>query len=133
MPRQPSIRLKRVEDRMQAVIGDLLISRVNDPRLELVTVTRVKVDRELEFANVWVCGADFNEQRRIETMRVLEHAQGFIRRELASRVQLRHTPKLIFHWDFSPDHSARIDELINSWHTPLSSPTSGDPSNDTTV
>ena len=123
MSRQRTIRQKRVADRIQIVIGELLQRRLTDPRLGLLTVTSVNVDRELELANVWVCAADYKDQRRAEVMTVLDNARGFIRRELASRVQMRRTPRLVFHWDFAPDHAARIDKLIDSWESPLSPPT----------
>lgn len=132
MVRERTVRQKRVADQLQMVIGDLLLRRMNDPRLDLVTVTTVNVDSELEFANVWVCAAECNEKRRAEVMKVLDHARGFIRHEVAARINLRRTPKLIFHWDFAPDHAARIDELINAWKPPLSFPTSTGTSDDNT-
>ena len=131
MAGQREIRQKRVADRIQTIIAELFLRRIHDPRLTLVTVTDVNVDSELEFANVWVCAVRHDEEYRLEVMKALSHAGGFIRREVAARVQLRRTPKLIFHWDFAPDHAARIDELINTWQSSLSA--SAGPLNDNEV
>jgi len=44
---------------------------------------------------------------RAEVLAALEGAKGFLRREIAARVQLRHAPQFVFHWDRAPDHAAR--------------------------
>ena len=128
MAGQREIRQKRVADRIQMVIADLFLRRIRDPRLTLITVTDVNVDSELEFANVWVCAPKHDEEYRLDVMKALSNAGSFIRREVAARVQLRRTPQLVFHWDFAPDHAARIDELINTWQSSL--PASTGSSND---
>ena len=46
----------------------------------------------------------------------LKHAGGYLRSELARRMQLRYTPRLRFFWDPSPEHADRIDQLIASLH-----------------
>lgn len=114
------VRQKRVADRIRAEIGDLLTREMADPRLKLVTVTDVGVDRELAYANVWVCRADGNAAEK-EVMAALEGAKGFLRREIATRVQLRNAPQLIFHWDHAPDHAEKIAHVLDD----LKSETSG--------
>ncbi len=109
----PSVlRQKRVADRLQAEISQLIQLEMNDPRLALVTVTVVNIDRELEYANVFVSTVG-DEARRKDVMRALEHATGFIRREVARRVQLRRAPELIFHWDPSPEKAEHIAQLLD--------------------
>ena len=107
-----ALRQKRVAERLQAEISDLLQREMNDPRLALVTVTRVNVDRELEHANVFVSTVGDDERRR-EVMRVLEGATGFVRREIGRRVQLRRTPIVHFHWDPSPQKAEDISQLLD--------------------
>lgn len=106
------LRQKRVADRIRAEIGDLLTREMADPRLKLVTVTDVSVDRELAYANVWVCRADGDSAEK-EVMTALEGAKGFLRREVAARVQLRHAPQLVFRWDRAPDHAERISQILD--------------------
>jgi ribosome-binding factor A len=106
------LRQKRVADRIRSDLSDLFSREMSDPRLKLVTVTNVLVDRELAYANIWVCRAD-GDPAEDEVMAALEGARGFLRRELAARVQLRHAPQLVFHWDHSPDHAERMAHLLD--------------------
>jgi len=101
-----------VADRIRAEISELLTREMADPRLKLVTVTDVGVDRELAYANVWVCRADGNSAEK-EVMAALEGAKGFLRREIAARVQLRNAPQLVFHWDRAPDHAEKISHILD--------------------
>jgi ribosome-binding factor A len=72
----------------------------------------VVVDRELAYANVWVCRAD-GDPAEADVMAALEGAKGFLRREVAARIQLRHAPQLVFHWDHAPDHAERMSRLLD--------------------
>jgi len=109
-----SVRQKRVADRIRAELSNLLQREMADPRLKLVTVTDVSIDRELEYANVWVCRPDGDAARAAkEVLAALEGAKGFLRREIATRVQLRHAPQFVFHWDRAPDHAAKIEQLLD--------------------
>lgn len=122
------LRQKRVADRIQAEISELLLRGMKDPRLALVTVTRVNIDRELEHANVFVSTVG-DEARQNEVMRVLEGATGFIRREIGRRVQLRHTPQIMFHWDPGPEKVEQVGRLLDELKT-SNAPTEGDASGD---
>ncbi len=105
------LRQKRVADRLQQEISQLL-QEMKDPRLDLITVTQVNIDRELEYANIFVSTVG-DEARRKEVMQVLSHAQGFVRREVGKRVQLRRAPEIIFHWDPSPEKAEHIAHLLD--------------------
>ncbi len=105
------IRQKRVADRLLQEISSLLLG-MNDPRLSLVTVTVVNIDRELEHANVFVSTVG-DEARRKEVMLVLNGAKGYIRREVSHRVQLRRAPDLLFHWDPSPEKAEYISQILD--------------------
>ncbi len=106
------LRQKRVADRLLQVISQLLQSELSDPRLALVTVTRVNIDRELEYANVFVSTVG-DETRRKEVLAALERARGLIRREVARRVQLRRAPEIIFHWDPAPEKAEHVAQLLD--------------------
>ena len=75
-------------------------------------VTDVKVDRELAFAEVYVCTIE-GSIRSNEVINGLAHAHGFLRSELAHRVDLRTFPRLRFHWDPTLEHADKIERLIN--------------------
>lgn len=106
------LRQKRVADRLQAEISQLLQHEMNDPRLNLVTVTQINIDRELEHANVFVSTVG-DETRRKEVLQALQRAQGFIRREVAQRLQLRRAPVILFHWDFAPEKAEQVEQLLD--------------------
>ncbi|MFQ5407763.1 MAG: 30S ribosome-binding factor RbfA [Anaerolineales bacterium] len=112
-------RPKRVAHRIQSELARLIQTAAADPRLALVTVTDVRVDRELEFANIWVCTADGSSDNRDDVLAALEHARGFLRSELAARLRVRRTPQLIFHWDFVPERAARIEGLLDTLRNPV--------------
>ena len=107
-----ALRQKRVAERIQAEISELLLREMKDSRLALVTVTRVNIDRELEHASIFVSTVG-GEARRQEVMRVLEGAKGFIRREIGRRVQLRRTPQLVFHWDPGPEKVEQVGHQLD--------------------
>jgi ribosome-binding factor A len=118
-----NVRRQRVADRIRAELSELLQRGVADPRLELVTVTDVAVDREMAFANVFVStvtaeSAAVPSERRQEIIGALEGAAGFLRREIGARVRLRNTPQLKFHWDPTPERGAHLADLIDSLDTP---------------
>ena len=105
-------RARRIGERIQEDLAQILLREISDPRLSMVTVTTVDVDRELAFATVYVT-ATGSEERMDEVLEAFEGAQGFLRRELAARVRLRRFPQLRFRWDASQQRGARIDELLD--------------------
>ena len=106
-------RAQRIADRIQEELAKLLLFEVTDPRLGGVSVTEVRVDRELAYANIFVSALEGSE-RKDEILAGCEHAKGYLRHQLAKRVDLRRFPRLRFHWDPTPEQAARIDELIAS-------------------
>ena len=104
--------LGRVADLIQTHLTELLQTQVNDPRLEMITVTGVDVTPDTRRADVYVTTLGDSEARA-ETMAGLQSAAGFLRRELAQRLRLRNTPELVFHWDESLERGERIDLLLD--------------------
>lgn len=110
-----TLRVKRIADRIQEELAELLLREVHDPRLTDVTVTGVNVDRELAYADVFVSSLE-GSQRASAILAGLEHASGYLRRQLARRVELRIFPVLRFHYDLTPERAERIEQLIRSLH-----------------
>ena len=108
-------RIQKIEERMFEELSTILLMEVSDPRLKTVSITKIKVDRELAFANIYVSSLEGSEMSD-EVLAGLNHAAGYLRSELAHRIQMRHTPRLRFFWDPSPEHADRIDQLIASLH-----------------
>ncbi len=105
------LRLRRITERMKEELAILLLHEVSDPRLRGVTVTDVRIDRELAYADVFVSAVEGSE-RKDEILAGLEHARGFLSRQLAQRVEMRQFPRLRFHWDPTPERAERIEELL---------------------
>jgi ribosome-binding factor A len=112
-----SIKQERMSERIRALLSELLLREVSDPRLQNVTVTEVSLDPELMFADVYV-NALGDESRQEEVMSGLTSANGFLRREVGKRVRIRNTPELHFHWDNTLERGERLNKLINSLDIP---------------
>ncbi len=106
------IRQKRVAERLRAELSELLQREMKDPRLGMVTVTRVTIDRELMQADVYVSTLG-DDSRRQEMLAALRSAAGFLRREVGHRVQLRTTPTLVFHWDPGLENLENVSRLLD--------------------
>jgi ribosome-binding factor A len=108
-------RTERIAERIFEELSTMILMELSDPRLSDVTLTHVKVDKELAFADIYV-SSFLNQTDAEEILDGLEHAKGFIRRELSQRIQLRSFPKLRFRWDPVPEQAERIERLISSLH-----------------
>lgn len=115
------IRLQRIADRFREDLSEMLIQVIADPRLSGITITDVKVDRELTFADIYVSALE-GKARETEIMEALQHAKGFLRSALADRIELRVHPQLRFHWDMTPERADKIDRLIHSLNKSASEP-----------
>lgn len=105
------LRLQRIADRVREELSEMLIREINDPRLKLIYVTDVKVDKELAYADVYVSAVE-GVSRSKDVLAGLESASGFIRRTLASRVEMRAFPRLRFHWDTTPENADHIEKIL---------------------
>jgi ribosome-binding factor A len=105
------IRMKRIQDQMKRVLTEILETKVNDPRVQSAYITDVSVDRELDYANIYVSSLAGEEQAEA-LLEGLRNAGGFIRYTLSQEIELRSMPKLRFYWDETPDRVDRIEALL---------------------
>ncbi len=89
----------------------MLIREISDPRLKQIYVTDVKVDKELAFADIYVSAVE-GVSRSADVLAGLESASGYIRKNLAARVELRTFPRLRFHWDMTPENADHIEKVL---------------------
>lgn len=108
-------RKQRISERIREELSEMLLQEVSDPRLSGISVTDVEVDRELAYANIYVSALE-GSSRSQEILDGLEHAQGFLRRELSQRIELRTFPRLRFHWDPTYERAEKIEQLIAELH-----------------
>ncbi|MCX8006750.1 MAG: 30S ribosome-binding factor RbfA [Coriobacteriia bacterium] len=107
----PAPRVRKLNESVRAALADVLVSEVQDPRLELATITSVEVSPDLRYADVFVT-AHGGEQRYAELLAGLESAKGRIRAALSERVAMKYLPELRFHIDESVDVGQRIERAI---------------------
>jgi ribosome-binding factor A len=110
-------RAQRAAEQIQQILSELFLRELRDPRLHGITITQVVVDRELQHANIYV-NALGDEERQQEVLAGLDHANSFLRREVAQRVQLRTAPYLHFHWDPSLAYAEEVDQILNQLDIP---------------
>lgn len=115
------LRLERIGERIRDDLAEILLQETLDPRIGGIFITGVKVDRELAFADIYVSALEGSE-RSAEILEGLRHAQGFLRKSLSQRIELRTFPRLRFHWDPTAERAARIEEIISSLHSLESGP-----------
>lgn len=109
-----SIKIDRIASQMLKEISYVLAKEVKDEDIRFVTVTDVKVTNDLSFAKVYV--TVLKEDKINETMKALKNASGFIRKELAERLEIRHIPELEFVYDESIAYGKKIENIIENIH-----------------
>lgn len=100
-------RTERVGDQIRSEIADIIARRLNDPRIGFVTVTAVEVSEDLRHAKVFV--SVYGEDKvKIQTMKGLKSASGFIRGEIGHRLRIKFTPEIVFKLDTSMEKAEHI-------------------------
>lgn len=104
-------RARKLADRIQQIVAEMLDRRIKDPRLGFVTVTDTRITNDLRDATVFytVFGS---EAERGDTAAALESAKGVIRSEVGKQTGVRHTPSLTFQHDPLPDSARQLDDLL---------------------
>ncbi|MPZ13949.1 MAG: 30S ribosome-binding factor RbfA [Chloroflexi bacterium] len=104
--------MRRLNDQIRDEIADLLTREARDPRLHgVISITGVETSPDLRTARVHVSVLGTEEESEA-TLVLIRRAASFFRRELAARLNLRHTPELDFRLDRSIAEGARIDRLL---------------------
>ena len=106
-----SQRTERIGDLIRGELSELLRREMNDPRVQLASISRVAVSPDLRQARVGVSVLG-SETQRDDAVRALERAKGFLRHSLAHRLSLRVTPELHFELDRGAEHSRQIEDLL---------------------
>lgn len=111
MPNKNNNRLGRIDEEFKKEMSNIISYDLKEPKVTgLVSVTRVKVTPDLRYAKVWV--SILNAKDTGETLDGLKKSAGFIRTELAKRINLRYTPELSFVIDDSLEYGAKIDNIL---------------------
>ena len=105
------IKLKRIASLIVREVSDILNTKTRDKIMHTITITGCDVSNDLSYAKIYFTSTLNIEYKEIE--RELEEASSVIRRELAERIDIRHTPKLVFKFDNSVEYGNHIESIIN--------------------
>jgi len=110
--------MRRVDEAIRQVIGDVVAGDLKDPRVGFVTVTDVRTSADLRHARVYVgvlgsTGGESNAEERDASLAGLRSAHGFLQGCVASELRLKRTPALEFVYDETTDRALRVDALID--------------------
>ena len=104
-------RLGRIDEEYKKEISQIISYQLKNPNVTgLISVTKVKVTNDLKYAKVYV--SILNLKNLKETMEGLKKSSGFIRSELARKINLRNTPEILFELDDSLEYGAKIDSIL---------------------
>src|SRR5689334_3798875 len=108
-------RVRKIADRIQVVVAEMLERRIKDPRLGFVTVTDVRVTGDTQQATVFYTVLEIGSEPTdlVGTAAALESAKGLIRSEVAKQLGMRHSPSIEFIHDALPENARAIDDLLD--------------------
>ena len=101
----------RVGEQIRQALSELLLRDVRDPGIGFITLSRVKVSPDLQLVRVYYTQIG-DDRAKQQTVKALERATPFLRRQLADAVRLRRVPELRFEFDAGAEHQARIETIL---------------------
>jgi ribosome-binding factor A len=110
-PKRQYKRSARFNRLLQEEIADIITSRLRDPRIGFVSITRVESTGDLRSAKVYVSVLD--EAQAPETLKALDGAAGMIRAELLQRIHARRVPEIRFVLDKTISYSIHISDVLD--------------------
>lgn len=111
--RKNSMKNTRINGKVQKELAEIIRGEIKDPRISpLTSVISVEVAPDLKTCKAWISvyGDDHVAE---DTLAGLRSAEGYIRRELARRINLRNTPEIRFIVDQSIAYGVKMSKLID--------------------
>ncbi len=110
---KPYARGERIGIKIQKAVTDLLSKKMQDPRIEMATVSGVKMTPDLRIAYVYITVFG-TPQKKEEVLDGFRKSKGFIKKRIAPKLGLKYMPDLKFVYDDTFDKAAKMDALIKS-------------------
>lgn len=111
MPNRNNNRFERINEELKKEISHIINYELKNPNVTgMISVTRASITPDLKYAKIYV--SILNSKNIKETLAGLKKSSGFIRSEIAKRINLRITPELIFELDDSIEYGAKIDSIL---------------------
>ena len=105
------LRIEKLQELIKQEMSKMLLREIKDPRIGFVTVTDVEMTGDLREAKIYVSVMG-DEKKVKDSLKGLQSALGFIRREIGKRIRLRFTPEISFALDTSLDYSEHIQKIL---------------------
>ncbi len=110
-------RKERVAHLIRSEVSEMILKELKDPRIGFVSVTGVEVSGDLRYATIFF--TVLGEEKDVEsTVAALEHATGYVRREIARRLRLRYAPEIRFKFDDVFQRALHLEDVIRRLHEP---------------
>ena len=104
-------RMNRIDEELKREISNIINYELNNTNITgMVSVTKVKVTPDLRFARVYISMLNSSKKKTLEA---LKKSAGYIRTQLANKINLRITPEIIFEYDESIEYGAKIDSILS--------------------
>jgi ribosome-binding factor A len=108
----PYDRAERVADAVYQLVAEVMQRDLADPRLSGVSVTRVRMTKDLRTARIYYHLAAASQERKEAARRGMTSAGSFLRRRIAEEITLKAAPEVVFFYDDAVDVEERVDELL---------------------
>ena len=108
-------RVRKIADRIQVIVAQMLERRVKDPRLGFVTITDVRLTGDTQQATIFytvLAAGPSSDVEQASTAAALESAKGLLRSEVGKQLGMRHVPTLTFVPDEIPEVARHLDEVL---------------------
>lgn len=108
---EETIRQRKIADQVKQAVSQVIDRKLKDPDKGFITVTHVKMSRDLRIASVYftVLG---DEEATQKSLAVLNRAKNFIRSEIAPYLKLRFIPELRFFVDDTLEYARKIEKML---------------------
>ena len=103
---------ERLADQIRIEVDELIAGELEDPRIGSVTATRADLSPDLRHCRIWISVVG-DEKAQQDSLEGLSSATGFVRRELAQRLQMKHAPEVIFVLDRGEANAERVDQILD--------------------
>lgn len=104
-------RLNRIDEELRKEISNIISFELKNPDATgLISVTKVKITPDLKYAKVYV--SMLNSKNKEKTLEALKKSSGYIRSNIAKKINLRITPELVFEEDDSMEYGMKIDSIL---------------------
>jgi ribosome-binding factor A len=104
-------RIDRLNSLIHEEVAEIIENRLTNPDIGPVTVTRVKVSKDIKYADVYI-SSERDEEKLAASLSALERSRGFIQKLLASRIIIKQIPIIRFHYDRGYGSALRVYELL---------------------